>query len=470
MTSEVERFVRQAVAERSAVVLLAAPEAVGRRLLCEWVEELGARQRAHAIAIVAEESPWAEVASGSLYLSVVVCGPELTPDQVLRSALRQDPDIILSERAAAPPAALLLAAAETGHQVLAHLPGDLEQVEQAAPYPLGLIVHLGVEADEQGIARLVRFADRDLPREVLWDRDRADPLPAELPGRAPPPPPPLPPAPEPLPAETIEAARAALADRLLPTWLPVLAEPSDDAACSKLGGRPMLAAGEAWPSCPNCALALPLALQLRREDLPAPAAERFPSGAGWLQLFYCDSVDCSCEDPAAPAAQNRLLRWLPAADAVPAGAPPTPLGDEEDRSWTAADLRGFEERREGPHSEDLADLDEESRDACQAVREQRGARFHAREAGVELQPELTSDEELGALGGARSGDKLLGWPCWEQGPEWSPCPRCGARRELLFQLDAWRGHLKMLFAADGRGHVTACLEHPEQLAFAWGCG
>ena len=463
-------FVGRAVIERSASVLLAGPPEAARPLLRAWVLALGAEQALHVVALCAADAPWeAGPQAGRSLVSSRVCGPECTPDQATRAALRSDPDLIVSEPGATPGLGLLLTCAETGHQVLAHVPGGLDEAAASCPLPLGLAFHLGVEVDAQGVARLLRLAGPGGPDEVLWDRARPGPLPAELPGRAPPPPPPPEPPPEPLPAGLVDQARRALEGRLRPAWRPRLGPAGADPTRSRLGGRPMLAPGEGWPGCPSCGLALPLALQLRREELPPEAAARFPSGAGWLQLFYCDSAGCAVRDPAGPAAANRLLRWLAAAGARP-GEPPAPLGDEAGRRWEPADVLGWEPLREAPHEEDLGELSEEARQACRAVSEQVEARTQARRDGQALLPEEIDDDLLEALAGARQGDKLLGWPCWEQAAEWTACARCGRRRELLFQLDAWRGHLTALFAADGLGHVSACPEHPHELAFAWGCG
>ena len=125
-------------------------------------------------------------------------------------------------------------------------------------------------------------------------------------------------------------------------------------------------------------------------------------------------------------------------------------------------MRGWDARDEAPHVEDLTDLEPAAADACEELREYAYA--------VEDDPDVSLDAELVALAGPRAGDKLLGWPAWEQGAEWVACPVCSARCEPLFQLDAWRGRLVGSFAADGRGHVSSCLEHPEQLAFGWACG
>lgn len=467
MSDDVQRFVERGLIERSASIVCAGPAEAVRAQLRAWLQTIGAAQGLNMIALCAADAPWDAAGQlGRSWLSVRVCGAECTPDQAARGALRMDPDLIVAEPGAVPSLEHLLACAETGHQVLAHLP-DPAALERA-PFPPGLALHLLVELDERGIARLTRPARQAGPGEVVWDRARPGPLPEELPGRAPPPPPAPPPAPEPLPAEVVERARAAVAGRLRQAWVPRLTDPAApaDAACSKLGGRPMLAAGEPWPGCPACGTALPLAAQLARAGLPTAIAARFPADAGWLQLFYCDSPGCSERDPAGARARNRVLRWLPAAGATPATVP-DPLGDAAGRRWSPADVSGWDAHQESPH---LEDLQPEAQEACREVHEHLAAREDARAAGIDLPEEALPEAELVALGGARAGDKLGGWPCWEQGAEWSTCRACDRRLEPLLQLDAWRGRLTALFAADGIGHLCACPEHPHELVFAWACG
>lgn len=424
--AEVERFVERAIVERAASVLLAGPPEPGSRRLRTWAEALGA-ERLHGIGLVADPArAWEGFAPRAALLRLVVCGGELTPEQAARSALRQDPDLLLFDAGACPPLEMVLTCALTGHQVLGHAGAGLAGLDGAMPFGIGAGIHLGVEADEAGIARLVEFSQEPGgPLTTLWDRAAPGPLPLELPGRAPPPPPPPPPDGE----EAVARVRAGLAAHLRAAWLPVLDEPGEGPG-SRLGGRPLLAPGEPWPGCPSCARPMPLALQLGREGLPDEAAAAFAPGAEWLQLFSCVDPGCPCEWPEGASARNRLLRWL-AGPCAPASEAALPEGRGD-----PAELAGWEERSEAPDRGDGPEPAPEDRPAWERVR-------------------------------AARGDKLLGWPRWGEGPDWPGCPRCGERMSLLFQLDAGRGRLRGLFAADGLGHVMSCRAHPDELRFAW---
>src|SRR5690606_11876156 len=142
----------------------------------------------------------------------------------------------------------------------------------------------------------------------------------------------------------------------------------------------------------------------------------------------------------------------------------------EDADWEPHDVTGWERLDETPATDDLEPLDDAARDDRWALSTRRSWRKRAASDGRPVPDEPASDEELALLAGPRAGDKLLGWPAWAQAPEWQRCPRCGARMEPLFQLDADAGRLTMLFAADGTGHVTQCPTHRDEPAFAWASG
>ena len=181
---EVEAFVQRAVAERSASVLAAGPQASCQALLRAWTQALGA-ERVHVVAIVSDVSAWPAEAERAL-ISAVGHDAERTPEQLLRGALRQDPDVIVCEGATTAALEILVQAVLTGHQVLASLE-SLDDYAAALPDFLRTHFHVVLEADAEGVARLIRFAPDDAPREVVWDRAQAGPLPAELPGRPRPP-------------------------------------------------------------------------------------------------------------------------------------------------------------------------------------------------------------------------------------------------------------------------------------------
>jgi uncharacterized protein YwqG len=66
------------------------------------------------------------------------------------------------------------------------------------------------------------------------------------------------------------------------------------------------------------------------------------------------------------------------------------------------------------------------------------------------------------------GEKLGGWPAWVQGVEYPSCPRCGARMELVLQIDS-RKSIATMWGDVGIGHVTQCPNDPDVLTFAWAC-
>lgn len=378
---------------------------------------------------------------------------ELTPALALRSAFRMDPDLIFLESSLPEFAEILetaLTAAMTGHSVVLHVEDSSSPapvLEAFASYladkpeDFPLLIRRVVVCDEAGIAQVVDTRSGD----ALWSR--GDPLPdlATLSGVEPrPAPPPAEPTP-PLEPELWEQLRAALEPSLRATFLPRFEEPSGDAARSKLGGLPLLAPGEDWPRCGCCQEPMPLALQLARAECPPAAQALFP--AEHLQLFYCSSSGCGAEGAWEPFADNRLLRFLPEgqpATAIPAC--PEPTG--------AMDLADWIELQESPHDEDV-----ELPAAVEEARTQLQERVEGGEADLSEVP----------YAGARSGHRLLGWPAWTQAPEWPSCPSCGERMAFLFQIDAEQDPLRMLFAAEGTGHVTQCPQHPEVLAFGWAC-
>lgn len=398
-------------------------------------------------------------------LSVLELGGEVTPSAATRSALRQDPDLVALEveRAAfdREVLAMALTAALTGHVVVLHVRGCSDE----EPLREGLAAYLEGQpdgfpnpfkrvlvCDPDGVERVVTLEGSPLQGNTVWRRGQPLPDRATLTGQAPRPEVTTPqPAETPaLEAEALAALRAALEPHLRTSFRPRLAEASGQAACSKLGGLPLLASGEAWPRCGSCGEPMPLALQLARSECPEPAQARFP--AEHLQLFYCSSSGCGAGDAWEPFASNRLLRFLgegqPAEELLECPEP-----------TQSVDITGWDERRESPHSEDLSELPGE----LDELDEDRWQLQDRVDAG------LASPEEA-TLAGPALGNRLLGWPHWSQGAEWPSCPRCQERMAFLFQIDANSGPLQMLFAADGTGHVTQCPSHPEVLAFAWACG
>ena len=64
------------------------------------------------------------------------------------------------------------------------------------------------------------------------------------------------------------------------------------------------------------------------------------------------------------------------------------------------------------------------------------------------------------------GDKLVGWPFWEQNIEYPNCPICGEKMELVFQLYS-EGNSPFIGCRTAHSHITQCQNHKHQLAFSW---
>ncbi|MEZ6187256.1 MAG: hypothetical protein R3F62_19865 [Planctomycetota bacterium] len=347
-----------------------------------------------------------------------------------------------------------MTAASTGHGVIVRVTGcaDASPIREAlgallAAYPPAFVSPLSrtLVCDAEGVAQVLDAVSG----EAVWGRGQPIPEREALTGQEPPAPPPVREPTPPLEPQLLQQLRAALEGRLRPSYVPRVAAPTGDAGCSKVGGLALLAPGEAWPTCPNCAAPLPLALQLARETCPEPVQARFPAGARHLQLFYCSSSDCGADDAWEPFGTNRVLRFLseslPASEVPECPEPPEP-----------ADLVGWDEQITTLHSEDVRDLSDE----LQIAREQL---LLTRARGLR--------GRRGSLRQPQPRDPAAGLaPPGPVGAEWPSCPQCEARMELQAQVGADDGPLRMLFAADGTGHVTQCPTHLDVLAFGWACG
>ncbi len=444
MAEGVAKVLEEALAQE-CFGLVVAGEA--RELLRSLAAALG---RVHAIGFSRDHQGFA---SERARLSLVKLEGDLDATKGLRAALRQDPDfVILEECLAALPWEMLVQTALTGHGVLVRATDAkdeapvLDALRRLEPYLQQTFSRI-VVADAKGVARVVESPGGG----TIWKRGEPVPARARVTGHEPyvPPPPaarePVPPLDEAL----LERLRAKLAPLRRPVFVPVLGEPGGDAARSRLPGVPLLATGEEWPRCGECAAAMPLALQLARADAPAEPAPIFPPRATHLQFFYCTSGDCGVRDAASPASRNKLIRFIESGE--PASSVP-----EFDHGFAPRDIVRFERHEETPADDDVPGLDDELREA----REQLADRARDGDAS----------EEEETLAGPRTGEKLLGWPNWTQGSEWESCPRCSERLALVFQVDADEGPLEMLFAADGTGHLSQCPRHPDVLAFRWACG
>jgi hypothetical protein len=64
------------------------------------------------------------------------------------------------------------------------------------------------------------------------------------------------------------------------------------------------------------------------------------------------------------------------------------------------------------------------------------------------------------------GDKLLGWPAWQQNVESHACPICQEAMRPIFQIDSCRG-VPALLGDGGRGWIVQRPKHRDTLAFHW---
>ena len=199
---------------------------------------------------------------------------------------------------------------------------------------------------------------------------------------------------------------------------------------SGFGGRPYLAHGMSHPTCPQCDRPMPLIAQIDLAAQPAPVIR----GDGLLQLFYCtrEVDDNGCDvmlEAWEPFSEGHVTRLV---SAGPGGSVPeadTPFEPVRITAWTAAD--------DYPNWQELEEL------------------------GV---GSLAHGDDHPTL----EGEKLGGWPAWVQGVEYPSCPRCGARMELVLQVDS-RKTIDTMWGDVGIGHVTQCPNDPDVLTFAWAC-
>jgi hypothetical protein len=219
-----------------------------------------------------------------------------------------------------------------------------------------------------------------------------------------------------------------------PAWLPTLVEQRSAATSSKFGGIPWLGRDEAWPRCGQCDGYMNLFLQLNSAELPEEAAGYFD---GLLQVFVCtyESAPEGCQTW--EAFSNAALVRICRPDGPPAFSDlPDPELYEEQHivEWTRkVDL---------PHARELQTL------------------------GVTLSDEQETMQIDNLFNFPLEGDKLLGWPAWQQNVEIHMCPVCHGAMRPVFQIDCCRG-IPALLGDGGRGWIVQCPQHRDTLAFHW---
>lgn len=317
--------------------------------------------------------------------------PDATVAQLIRSALRQDPDVIAVARAGSEEGSLLFSALTTGHQVLAG--SGVESVDAfldllaaaepgLRPYAAETVDQaLEVRRDARGqprILRVLRRAEQSFVDVVRVEGGAGVIAREHLPAAV---------APEPVfaarePRPATERRRALVSSR--PAFLPRVAAGAEGRH-RLASDRVLRAAGASWPACRGCAAPLAHVVQLDLSALPEPLTR----ARSLAQLFVCTH---GCEN-GSETSPGVLVELLPLEGLAEVAAP----GDVGATVQACGTITGFARVDEEPARDDRDD-------------------------------EVDSEDDAAPL--PLRCDKLGGWPAWEQGREWP----AGDGWELLFQL------------------------------------
>ena len=296
---------------------------------------------------------------------------DLTPTQVLRSMLRQDPDVIALTSVDAESAPLVLQSVFTGHSMIVGVAASSVEaaVEALTVAEPGLrehvrsLINLAIEVGAGRIRRVFKGTQEVVSPTGQVMRE-ALPMPA---ARGPTHTPRLAPPLSSLPAATVRPRVA---------FLPVTSAEGTarSAIATTAVWRPV---GSTWPRCRACQRPLAHVVTLELSALPPPLT----GPDGLAQLFVCPH-GCETTTEAAPGVLAELVT-------------------------------GATERLEAPADARV--------DTCAPGAIIDFVRFE--------EDPLVEGSEHRPL----RCDKLGGWPAWEQGEDW-PLDDDGARMELLFQL------------------------------------
>ena len=242
-----------------------------------------------------------------------------------------------------------------------------------------------------------------------------------------------------------------------PAWKPVVKKGDGAETESKFSGTPWIGEGAPWPECSVCEQPSQLFLQLNLGDLPAEVGGAF--GMGLLQLFYCTSDSCAGQGGWAPFEDNvsRVRVVHPSGPGLPTDVPQRP------GYFPARRIVGWQAISDMPSPADHDDLG-----LVYTYDHKAGTtKLECPELGLVFD-DVRDGELAETLASAAPGDKLGGWPCWVQGPEYPKCPRCATSMELVFQVDS-EDNIPFMFGDVGCGHVTQCPGHKDVVAFGWAC-
>ena len=222
-------------------------------------------------------------------------------------------------------------------------------------------------------------------------------------------------------------------------WKPIVEDGDGAPYASKFSGLPWLTASEDWPPCGNCGKPAQLFIQLNLDLLPEPLRNEF--GRGLLQMFYCTSADPACDVDC--EGWSPFSRCVTARVVQPQGDPRVVEASSLVNAFPPKLITGWQELDDYP--------------------------TWAEGEGLAVELEDSEWKALNGQGFARDGDKLAGWPAWQQGVEYPACPICSEEMRLVFQLDS-EDNLPFMFGDVGCGHITQCKTHKDQVAFGWACG
>eukprot|EP00198_Chlamydomonas_reinhardtii_P007541 XP_001696878.1 predicted protein [Chlamydomonas reinhardtii] len=209
---------------------------------------------------------------------------------------------------------------------------------------------------------------------------------------------------------------------------------------SKIGGLPYLLPDEEWPT--NNGDGLSFLWQFRLQELPGPVRAALGHSSGLMQLFISEALD---EDEG----QWYLLRVVTESQLQPRDPADVAaqLPHEHFELYPEKAVLGFDRVMDCPCSEDaLSDLP----------------------PGVDDHQAAVVLDRLSSAGlyATQSGDKLMGWPNWCQGPEWA---KTGAGQRYL-QVVQVEGTL-VPFAVGDSGTLVL-QRHPTDVAtwgISWAC-
>ena len=173
-----------------------------------------------------------------------------------------------------------------------------------------------------------------------------------------------------------------------------------------------------------------LFLQLHCADLPTEHQKLFD---GLLQLFVCTTqtdADCNSYEP---FAHGNLVR------VIPPNGNSTQISKPAWDTYSPVGICGWQACDDHPSAQELED------------------RY-----GEEISRDL--EDQIMEL--CVSGEKLLGWPSWDQNVAYPACPVCQSKMQFIFQMPS--DHiLPFMFGDGGTGWITQCPAHPEQMTFSW---